>query len=209
MRTIPFALVSLCLFSTPVCGYAQTVGKPVLTPAQPAAPEAHSPAATGPVDQNTYIIGAEDQIQVTVWHETQLSSAIMVRPDGKISLPLIGDIQAAGYTTSQLADNIRESLKKYLSDPVVDVTLVASKSKMIYMVGEIAHVGPIPIAPGMTILQAIATAGGLTPFANPKKIYILRGDTGHQHQIPFNYNKAKKGDMQGITLQPGDTIVVP
>ena len=163
----------------------------------------------GPVDANSYVIGPQDQIQITVWKEPQLSNPLVVRPDGKISLPLINDIRAAGFTPMQLQADITERLKKFLTDPIVDVTLLAENSKRIYLMGEVSHVGPIAIAPGMTILQAIATAGRLTPYANKKKIYILRGDPANQKQIHFDYNKARKGDMQGITLQPGDTVFVP
>jgi polysaccharide export outer membrane protein len=161
------------------------------------------------MDSSTYVIGPEDQIQVTVWKEPQLTGPLVVRPDGRISLPLIHDIQAAGFNPTQLSNDIAKRLSQYLTDPTVEVTVLAVRSKNIYLMGEVMHVGPIPIAPGMSVLQAIATAGGLTPYANAKKMYILRGDPSHQRQIHFDYKKAKKGDMQGITLQPGDTIFVP
>jgi polysaccharide export outer membrane protein len=110
----------------------------------------------------------------------------------------------------QLAADITSRLSKFVTDPVVNVSVVAVNSKRIFMIGEIGHVGPIQITPGMTVLQAIATAGGLTPYANKKRIYILRGDPGKQQKTFFDYNKAvKKGDMQGVSLLPGDTIVVP
>jgi polysaccharide export outer membrane protein len=162
------------------------------------------------VSSSTYVIGADDSLKIDVWHEQQLSGVVPVRPDGKITLPLINDIQAAGFTPMQLEADITERLKKFVTDPVVSVSLEAVNSKRIFMIGEIAHQGPEPITPGMTILQAIASAGGLTPYANKKKIYILRGDPNKQQKIPFDYVKAlKKGDMQGLTLTPGDTIVVP
>jgi polysaccharide biosynthesis/export protein len=162
------------------------------------------------VDSSTYVIGPEDQLQVTVWKNEQLSGTVVVRPDGMISLTLVNDIQAAGLTPMQLAQDIANRLKKFFNEePTVGVTVLTVRSKSIYIMGEVGHVGPIPIAPGMSVLQAIATAGGLSPYANGKHIYILRGDPAHQKQIPFDYKKAKKGDMQGIVLQPGDTIVVP
>jgi len=197
----------------PACvltGFGQTAGKPVITPSAAPAP-APVPQTTigGPVDGKTYVIGADDQIQVTVWQDARFSCTCVVRPDGKISLPLLNDIQAAGFTPAQLSDDIISRVKQYIPEPTVGVTVLAVKSKNIYLLGEVMHVGPIPIAPGMTVLQALATAGGLTPYANAKKMYILRGDPAHQKQIHFDYNKAKKGDMQGIALQPGDTIFVP
>jgi polysaccharide export outer membrane protein len=158
----------------------------------------------------SYVIGADDVLLVTVWNETQLSGPMPVRPDGMITLPLIGDVLAAGSTPMQLRADLTNRLKKFVTDPVVDVSVTAVNSKEVFFVGEIGHVGPLQLTPGMTILQAIATAGGLTPYANKKKIYIQRGEQGKQQKIPFDYDKAlKKGDMQGVTLVPGDTIVVP
>jgi polysaccharide export outer membrane protein len=157
-----------------------------------------------------YIIGADDSIKVDVWKEPDLSATLPVRPDGKISLPLVGDISAAGLTPMQLTAEITASLKKFVTEPVVDVTVLAVNSRRIFVIGEIGRAGPLSLTPDMTILQAISAAGGLTPYANKKGIYILRGDTGKQQKIAFDYNRAlTKGDMQGVSLQPGDTIVVP
>ena len=171
----------------------------------PAATAAAGPLTVGP----NYVIGADDSIQIMVWKEPQLSATVPVRPDGKITLPLVNDIQAAGFTPMQLEADITARLTKFVTDPVVSVSVLGVNSKRVFMVGEVGRPGPMQITPGMTILQAIASAG-LTPYANPKKIYILRGDPVHQQKVPFDYNKAvKKGDMQGVTLIPGDTIVVP
>jgi polysaccharide export outer membrane protein len=157
-----------------------------------------------------YIIGADDSIKVDVWKEPNLSATLPVRPDGRISLPLVGDVSAAGLTPMQMAAEITDRLKKFVTDPVVGVTVLAVNSRRIFMIGEIGRAGPLFLTPGMTVLQAISTAGGLTPYANGKEIYILRGDPGKQQKIPFDYTKAlKEGDMQGVSLQPGDTIVVP
>ena len=161
-------------------------------------------------DAAHYIIGPEDTLQVTVWKEPTLSGTFPVRPDGMISLVLVGDLPAAGRTPMQLSDEITVRLKKYLQDPSVTVLVMAVNSQRIYMMGEVGHVGPIALAAGMSPLQAIAAAGGLSPFANSKKIYILRGEAGKQQKIPFNYKLALKGDStQDIKLLPGDTIVVP
>lgn len=133
-----------------------------------------------------------------------------VRPDGMISLPLAGDIQAAGLTPMHLSDEITARLKKFINDPVVTVTVLGVNSKRFYMIGEIGHPGEQPLIPGLTILQAIASAGGLSPYANAKRIYILRTVGGKQQKIPFNYKTAiKDGNLQGVTLMSGDTIVVP
>jgi polysaccharide export outer membrane protein len=216
MNAIRLTVVSAILLPMPVlCGYAQTAGKPVLT----AAPNSSAPASMpntadtgGQIDPSTYIIGPGDDIQVTVYENPQMSPAgpLMVRPDGIISLPLINEVQAAGLTPMQLQAALTERFKKFVIDPTVGVTVINIKSKSVYLMGEVGHVGPIAMAPGMTVLEAIATAGGLTPYANSKKIYILRGNGARKQQIHFDYKTAiKKGDMQGITLEPGDTIVVP
>jgi polysaccharide export outer membrane protein len=213
MDFIRCTLISICLLPPVVDACAQqTAGKPVLS-ADPsaAATRATSVPALAPMTADAnYVIGAADSLEVTVWKEPNLSvPSVPVRPDGKISLPLINDIQAAGFTPEQLSADITERLKKFVTDPVVNVTVLAVLSKQVFLIGEVNHVGPLPITPGMNILQAIASAGGLTPYANKKKIYILRGDPGKQQKIFFDYTKAlKKGDMQGVSLVPGDTIVV-
>lgn len=173
--------------------------------ARPAAPEAAKVAAT-----DSYVIGATDVLVVNVFKEPTLSNTMPVRPDGMISMPLLGDVQASGKTPLQLADEITAKLKKYVQDPNVTVILSQMNSKKVYLMGEIAHTGPIEMTPGMTLLQAIATGGGLTPFANAKKIYILRVEGGKQLKIPVQYKQALKGDLSlNLILNPGDTIVVP
>lgn len=189
--------------------------KPVLTPApEPAAPPATAPAPApstpAHVEGSSYIIGPEDMLQVTVWKEQTLSGSFPVRPDGMISMVLLGDVKAAGLTPEQLSANLTAQYKKYVQDPLVTVLVQQVNSQRIFMVGEIGHAGPIPITPGMTPLQAIATAGGLTPYAHKNRIYILRGPQGKQEKIPFNYKAALRGDnSQNIALQPNDTVVVP
>jgi len=222
MTLLRSAILSIWLLSALSVGLAQQVGKPVLaidpatapsTTSTSGAAESTAPASSvsnaSAVTAN-YIIGPDDSLQILVWKEPNLSTTLPVRPDGKITLNLIGDVVAAGLTPMQLAAEIATRLKQYITDPVVDVTVMAVNSKHVFLIGEIMHVGPLAITPGMTILQAIATAGGLTPYANKKRIYILRGEPGHQQKIPFDYTRAvKKGDMQGVSLTPDDTIVVP
>ncbi len=149
-------------------------------------------------------------MSINVWKEPGVSGSVLVRPDGKISLPLVADIEAAGSTPMNLSKAIATRLKDFIKDPTVTVTVVGVNSKRIYMIGEIGRVGPLPLTPGMSILQAIATAGGVSQYANSRHIYILRGPPGKQQKIKFDYKRAlKSGDMQGITLVPGDTIVFP
>lgn len=206
-------LLAVVLLTTAFEGGAQTQqgGGAPTAPALPAQAKTTDPGArAASVDASTYIIGAEDVLQVTVWKEPTLSGTIPVRPDGMISLVLGGDMPAAGKTPMQLAAEITTRLKKYIQDPTVSVVVTAVNSQRIFLIGEVGHVGPVPLTAGMTPLQAIAAGGGLTPFANSKHIYILRGEQGKQQKIPFNYKGALKGDSrQNITLLPGDTIVVP
>jgi len=157
-----------------------------------------------------YVIGADDSLHISVWKEPDLTNTLPVRPDGKISMPLLNDVQAAGLTPMQLATSLTEKLKKYLADPRVTVVVTQMTSQRIYVLGEVLHSGAIPLLPNMTVLQALATAG-FTQFANTKAIYVLRTENGKQQKMPFNYKQAMKGDAptQNIILKPGDTIVVP
>ncbi len=162
------------------------------------------------VDNSTYVIGREDSLHVAVWKEPELTATLPVRPDGMISLPLLNDVQAAGLTPMQLAASITEKLKKYISDPRVTVVVTAMNSQRIYVLGEVLHTGPMPLLPGMTVLQALASAG-FSQFANTKGIYVLRVENGKQQKMPFNYKQVIKGESmeQNLVLKPGDTIVVP
>jgi polysaccharide export outer membrane protein len=192
-------------------------------PAQPAASSASDKTASDKAasDKTTtaastsqagpeYVIGPEDALHIAVWREADLTASLPVRPDGKISLPLLDDVQAAGLTPKQLADSITEKLKKYVADPRVTVVVTQINSKRIYLVGEVLHVGATPMLPNMTVLQALSSAG-LNQFANTKRIYVLRTENGKQQKLPVNYRKLVKGEQieQNYLLQPGDTIVVP
>ena len=171
----------------------------------------HAEASTKPPENSLdYVIGADDTLHVSVWKEPDLSETLPVRPDGKISMPLLNDISAAGLTPLELKDSITEKLKKYISDPRVTVVVTAMNSRRIFVTGEVSHSGPISLLPHMTVLQALAQAG-FTQFANPKAIYLLRTQDGKQAKLPFNYKEVVKGNHpeQNIELKPGDTIVVP
>ena len=158
----------------------------------------------------SYKIGAGDQLEITVWKETALTGSYLVRPDGMISMPLLGDVQASALTPLQLAGELDVRLKEFMQNPNVTVQISQVHSKVIYLLGEVTKRGPIDLAPGMTLLQAISSAGGLTDYANAKKIYILRNDSGKQVKIAAHYKEALKGDSSdNLALQPGDTIVIP
>ena len=158
-----------------------------------------------------YVIGPEDVLDVSVWKEPDVSRVVPVRPDGRISLPLINDVQAAGLSPQQLAGAVSEKLKKYLNEPQVTVIVTAINSQRVFVVGEVLRAGAFPMLPGMTVLQALSSAGGFTTFADVKKIHVVRLRNGKQVEIPFNYRDVLRGDNseQNIKLEPGDTIVVP
>ncbi len=192
-------------------------------PAQPAASSASDKTASDKTasDKATtaastsqagpeYVIGPEDALHIAVWREADLTASLPVRPDGKISLPLLDDVQAAGMTPKQLADSITEKLKKYIADPRVTVVVTQINSKRIFINGEVLHPGPMTMLPSMTVLQALSSAG-LNQFAKMKGIYVLRIENGKQQKLPVNYKKLLKGEQieQNYLLQPGDTIVVP
>lgn len=171
-------------------------------------PQAQTAVAVTASD--SYVIGSSDVLTITVWKEPTLSGSILVRPDGMISLALLGDVQASGLTPLQLSEQISTKLKKYIQDPNVSVVVAQIHSKVVYLLGEVVKRGPVEMTPGMTLLEAVASAGGLTDFANAKKVYILRNEAGTQQKIPANYKEALKGNSTlNIVLKPGDTIVVP
>lgn len=170
------------------------------------------PIAPSPISPNEYIIGASDILEVDVWKEKEISQELPVRPDGKISLPLIGEIQAAGLTPLGLQNVITEQLKTYLGNPQVTVIVKAPNSHSFNIVGQVMRPASYPLQQSMTVLDSIAAAGGFQPFAKETKIYVLRPMPGGiRVRIPFNYKDVIMGRKlsQNIPLKPGDTIVVP
>jgi polysaccharide export outer membrane protein len=203
LSTVVLAVGALC--AAPFGTFAVTAQS-----AQPSAAEKASPSPA-PGVSSTYVIQPSDVLDIQVWKEPEVSKSVPVRPDGKISLPLVNDIQASGLTAGNLTSELTERLKKFIADPQVTVMVTQVNSQRFYVMGEVTRGGTYPLAQGMTVLQGLSGAGGFTPFANPKKIYILRDQAGKQVKYPFNYKEVVKGKSQdeNITLQPGDTIVVP
>lgn len=170
----------------------------------------HSSREAAAPASDSYIIGAADVLAVTVWKDSTLSGSFLVRPDGKISMPLLGDIQASGERPMQLAGDISQKLKRFMKDPQVSVVVSNIHKNFVYLLGEVEKRGPVPMSPNMTLLEAISAGGGLTDFANQRKIYILRKMNGKQDRIPVYYKKALKGDAAcNVALTPDDTIVIP
>ncbi len=181
---------------------------------KPAVKAASAPDESKAVAATTnpaYVIGEEDVLSINVWKDPEVSRTVPVRPDGKISLPLINDVQAAGLTPAQLGMAITEKLRKFMTDPQVTVIVTQINSRRVYIVGEVNRAGAFPMLPNMTVLQALSSAGGFTQFANLKGIYVLRSEDGKQNRFPFSYKDVIKGQRteQNIVLKPGDTIVVP
>jgi polysaccharide export outer membrane protein len=189
---------------------------------EPSTPTAGSPAATQPAQNveasaakahdNSFVIGNDDVLAINVWKEPDVSRSIPVRSDGKISLPLVGEVQATGRTPLKLEEEIAARLKNYIAEPEVTVIVQQINSQKFNILGMVNKPGSYVINNSATVLDAIALAGGFRDFAKQKSIYILRQDAdGSQTRLPFNYKEVVKGKNSGqnIKLQPRDTIVVP
>jgi polysaccharide export outer membrane protein len=169
-----------------------------------AAPKSEAGAS---VDSNSYKIGPADILNIHVWNEEKFSGPVTVHQDGRITLPLVGDVDAGGMTPIEVQDTVSKALTKYVVKPLVTVTVQDVQSKKYYLDGEVNHPGEYPLGIPTTILEAISRAGGLQEFANAKRIYVLRGDK----RLPFNYKDVLHGKHmeQNIKVEPGDHIVVP
>jgi polysaccharide export outer membrane protein len=163
------------------------------------------------VDED-YRIGAGDVLQISVWNEPEVSvPSVVVRPDGRIAVPLIKDVRVEGMTPKEAEDALAERLGKFIMDVNVTVVVAEINSKKVFVLGAVETQGPIPYTYRMSVVQAITEAGGLTDYAKRKKIYILRNENGQDYRMPFDYQAVIKGQKmeQNIQLLPGDTIVVP
>jgi polysaccharide export outer membrane protein len=162
-------------------------------------------------DDPNYSIAPEDVLTIDVWKEPEISRTVPVRRDGKISLPLLNDLQAAGLTPTQLGSEIVEKLRATIVHPQVTVIVAQMSSLRIYILGQVTRAGAYPLVPDMTVMQALSIAGGFTPYANLKKIYVMRSENGVSRIFPMNYKEVINGrkPQQNISLTPGDTIVVP
>jgi polysaccharide export outer membrane protein len=204
-------LAALIVVTALVCAAAPQQKPESNPPAQTSSADANGGAHKAATSDPNYVIGGQDVLDISVWKEAELTRTVPVRPDGKISLPLLNDVQAAGLTPTQLAAQITESLKKYVTDPQVTVIVSVINSQRIYILGEVNRAGAYPLLPNMTLLQGLSSAGGFTQFANLKKIYMFRMENGKQVKYPFNYKDVLSGKAtdQNVVLKAGDTIVVP
>ena len=181
----------------------------VTTPAAAAA--AAAPRATDPVVPPGYLIGTDDVLSIVYWKDKDMSADAQVRPDGKIALPLINEVTAAGLTPEQLREKLTEESKKYMEDANITVVVRQINSRKVFITGEVNKPGPYPLTATTSVMQLIAMAGGLREYANSKKIIIMRTDKGRPISLPFNYRDVTSGKRleQNVELKPGDTVVVP
>jgi polysaccharide biosynthesis/export protein len=164
-----------------------------------------------PQPPTEYLIGPEDILEISVWKEEGLEREVLVRPDGKLSFPLAGDVQAAGRTPEQVQTEITERIKRYIPDPVVTVTVKAIGGNKVYVIGEVKNPGSYVIGRYVDVIQALTLAGGLTPFARENSIKVLRREGTREIVVSFEYAEVKKGRRleQNIFLRGGDVVVVP
>ena len=170
---------------------------------------AHSTTPPPAVAQNEYRIGKEDVVAVDVWKDPALSAKEPVRPDGKISLPMIGDVVAEGRTAKELQKEITAKLAPMVNEPVVSVQISEINAAKFFVIGEVAHPGSYPVRGAMNVLQALALAGGPTEYANRGSIVVIRHDGARENRYNVNYREVVSGKAQAIQLVPGDTVFVP
>jgi polysaccharide biosynthesis/export protein len=212
IRVVFSFIVAILVSSSALMLRAQT--KTAVSPANSvSAPEAvRTASGQSAVASDEFVIGPGDVLAINVWKEAAISKVVPVRSDGRISLPLIGELQSGGLTPRQLEAEITKRLKDYVADPSVTVVVQEIHSKSINVLGMVARPGSYPLTKTMTVVDAIANAGGFRDFAKQKSIYILRQNPdGTQARLPFNYKEVIKGanSAQNVKLQPGDNIVVP
>ncbi|MEQ1757809.1 MAG: polysaccharide biosynthesis/export family protein [Vicinamibacterales bacterium] len=204
MRCQTLVIVAL-LLSVTAPAWAQTP-QPVPAGIAPA-----TPATVGVATPADYVIGADDQLAIIFWREKDMSAEVAVRPDGKISLPLLNDIQASGLTPEQLRLSVTEAASKYVEDPNVTVVVKAINSRRVFITGQVEKPGPYPLTAPTTVLQLLALAGGVAEYAKSEGIQVMRTENGKTTNYKFNYKDVIKGKKleQNVMLKPGDTVIVP
>jgi polysaccharide export outer membrane protein len=179
------------------------------------APAKESAAATEPsaslMDLSAYRVGPEDVLEVSVWREDGLKREVLVRPDGGISFPLIGDVRAAGRTVADIREEITNRLERFIPEAAVSVTVLKTGSQRVYVLGKVTKPGEFALGRYVDVLQALSMAGGLTPFADGNNIRVVRREAGRQVAFPFNYGAVVRGQKleDNMQLRPGDVVVVP
>jgi len=200
-------LMVFTVLSVSVSAQAQT--KPVIPEQTPQA-SAGNPAPAATVVPPGYVIGADDLLSIRFWSDAQLSADVVVRPDGKISIPLLNDVQAAGLTPEQLNAALEQAASKYIAEPDATVIVREVRSRKVYVLGQVARPNSVALNTEMNVLQVLTAVGGLLEYADKGNIVIVRSENGRERRFKFNYNDVVKGKkvQQNILLQPGDTIIV-
>lgn len=197
---------------------AAAVSQPQARPVATGSGAAPAPAAVAPAPAQTpivvpadYVIGPDDILSVMFWRDKEMTTDVVVRPDGKITLPLLNDVTAGGLTPEQLRERVQTEAARYISDPTVNIAVKQINSRKIFITGMVAKPGAYPLSGPTTVLQFLSMAGGVSEFADDKKIVIMRMENGKQQALKFNYRDVRKGKhlQQNILLKPGDTVVVP
>ena len=202
-------ILSACVAA--VCGaLCASVDARQASQPQELAPGNGTPVASAilPAD---YLIGPEDVLSIVFWREKEMSTDVVVRPDGKISLPLLKDVQAAGYTPDQLTAALVKAASKYIGQPNATVVVKAINSRKVFVIGQVAKPGAFPLTGDMTVLQLIALAGDVLEYAKSKSVVVVRTAEGGEQRFKFNYKEVLRGKNAGqnILLKPGDTVIVP
>ncbi len=211
-----FSLVSTVLLCT-LLALPSALAQPAAKPAGRPSPAAQKPAATAPTPPPGvtpppgYVIGPEDVLLVLYWREKEMSVETSVRPDGMITLPLLNEVKAAGLTPEQLRQAVEKAAAEFVEEPSVTVVVKQINSWRVFVTGNVVKAGVYPLTASMTVLQAIAAAGGLNEYADEKGISVIRTEGGQTKRFKFNYKDVRRGQRldQNIALKPGDTIVVP
>ena len=207
LTKLAFLFIGAVMFSVPDAS-AQEAGKGSAAAGFPATSVATSASATPPPG---YVIGPGDMLSILFWRDKDMSTDVTVRPDGKISLPLLNDITAAGFAPDELRLKLKEAAGKFIEDPDVSVVVREIKSRNVFITGLVARPANYSLNADMTVLQLIAVAGGLLEYAHSDKIVVIRNEGGHEQHRKFNYKEVleQKNVAQNIILKPGDTVVVP
>jgi polysaccharide export outer membrane protein len=202
-KTLAAAFALVAFIVVPVCAQ-----QPVVK-AQPA--DAPVSAASSAILPAGYLIGPDDLLSIVFWRDKDMSADVVVRPDGKISLPLLNDVDAAGLTPEQLREQLTKSASKYLEEPNATVVVKEIRSRKVFITGMVIKGGTFPIVGDMNVMQLIALAGGLQEYADSDHIVVLRTENGHEQRFKFSYKDVVKGKdvRQNIALKPGDTVIVP
>jgi polysaccharide export outer membrane protein len=197
--------------SQPAPAAQQNVPTPAAQSVPAAGETAAAPRPSDPAIPAGYVIGADDLLSIVFWKDKDMSAEARVRPDGRIALPLINEVQAAGLTPEELQRKITEESRKYMEDASITIVVREINSRRVFITGEVAKPGPYSLTSPITVMQLIAVAGGLRDYADSKNITIMRTEGGKQLSLKFNYKEVASGKnlKQNIELQPGDTVVVP